>query len=201
MPLTGKAVSQYKESRERTGAGGPTMMRFKICAAVLSVLLMPVAPVLASDHMDFHRQQCNSTTAALAAQVRGCSKIAGSDRFEAAAKGIAYYNMGVAYGGNEQLKKAVESYTKALKLNPGDAEAAFNRDLALRALKEPGKKPGGQPNGKKEIARTDLPEDMRRTTSSQKAAQKKQAQKAQEKRTIKKQTKAKRTRAERKKVE
>lgn len=181
------------------------MMRLITLAAVLTALLMLGPPALASDHMDFHRQQCNSGTAALAAQVRGCSKIAGSDRFEADAKGIAYYNMGVAYGLNGQFNKAVENYTKALKLNPRDAEAARNRALALQVLKEPGKKPGGQPggqpNGKKEITRTDLPEDMRRSTSSRKVKQKKQVQKARKKRTIKKQTKAKRTKAERKKVE
>ncbi len=71
----------------------------------------------------------------------------------------------------------------------------------MQVLKEPEKKPGGRPNGKKEIARTDLPEDMRRSTSSQKVTQKKKVQKAQEKRTIKKRIKAKRTKAERKKVE
>ncbi len=180
------------------------MMRFNIPAVVLAVLLMtavPGAPVLASYHLDFHRQQCNSDNAALAAQVSGCSKIVGSDRFQADAKGIAYYNMGVAYGGDGQFNKAVENYTKALRLNPRDAEAAFNRDLALLALKEPGKKPGGQPNGKKEITRTDLPEDMRKNTSATKVTQKKKVQKAQKKRTIKKRIQAKRTKAERKKVE
>ena len=185
------------------------MMRLMIFLAALGVLLVAGKTAQASSHMDFHRQQCNSGTAALAAQVRGCSRIAGSDRFEADAKGIAYYNMGVAYGLNEQFNKAVENYTKALRLNPGDSDAAFNRDLALQVLKEPEKKPGGrpkgqpggQPKGKKEIARTDLPEDMRRNTSAQKVKQKKKVQKTQKKRTIKKQTKAKRTRAKRKKVE
>lgn len=177
------------------------MMRLMTLAAVLAALLMTGPPAVASSHMDFHRQQCNSGKAALAAQVRGCSKIAGSDRFQAGAKSIAYYNMGVAYGGDGQFNKAVENYTKALRLNPRDAEAAGNRDLALQVLKEPGKKPVGQPQGKKEIARTDLPEDMRRSTSSQKVTQKKKVQKKRKKLTIKKQTKAKRTKAERKKVE
>ena len=48
--------------------------------------------------------------------------------------------------------KVVENYTKALKLNPRDSDVAFNRDLALRALKEPGKEIEGQPRPKKEIA-------------------------------------------------
>jgi len=79
------------------------MMRFNIPAVALAVLLMTGtlgAPALASDHLDFHRQQCNGGKAVLAAQVRSCSKVAGSDRFGAAAKGIAYYDMGVAYGLN-----------------------------------------------------------------------------------------------------
>ena len=177
------------------------MKRLMIFLAALGVLSLAGKTALASDHMDFHRLQCNAAKAALAAQVRGCSKIAGSDRFEAAAKGIAYYNMGVAYGLNGQFNKAVENYTKALRLNPRDPDAAFNRDLALRVLKEPGKEIEGQPRGKKEIARTDLPEDMRRNTSATKTTQKKKVQKKRKNRTIKKQTKAKRTRAERKKVE
>ena len=137
----------------------------------------------------------------LAAKVRGCLKVADSDCFGAAAKGIAYYDMGVAYGLNGQFNKAVENYTKALKLNPRDPDAAFNRDLALRALKEPGKEIEGRPRPKKEIARTDLPDDIRKSTSRKKAAQTKQVRKTQKKRAIKKQTKAKHTRAKRKKVE
>ena len=113
----------------------------------------------------------------LAAKVRGCSKVADSDRFGAAAKGIAYYDMGVAYGLNGQFNKAVENYTKALKLNPRDPDAAFNRDLALRALKELGKEIEGRPRPKKEIARTDLPDDMRKSTSRKKAARAKQVRK------------------------
>ena len=46
------------------------MMRFNIPAVAL-----------ASDHLDFHHQQCNGGKAVLAAQVRGCSKVADSDRF------------------------------------------------------------------------------------------------------------------------
>ena len=36
----------------------------------------------------------------LTAKVRGCLKVADSDCFGAAAKGIEYYDMGVAYGLN-----------------------------------------------------------------------------------------------------
>ena len=68
-------------------------------------------------------------------------------------------------------------------------------------MKELGKEIEGRPRPKKEIARTDLPEDMRNSTSRKKAARTKQVGKTQKKRAIKKQTKAKRIRAECKKVE
>ena len=131
------------------------MMRFNVPAVALAVLLMtgtPGAPALASDHLDFHRQQCNGGKAVLAAKVRGCSKVTDSDRFGAVAKDIAYYDMGVAYGLNGQFNKVVENYTKALKLNPKGPDAAFTGGLALRALKEPGKEIEAPPRPKKEIA-------------------------------------------------
>ena len=124
-----------------------------------------------------------------------------TDEAWAQAKGVAYYNLGVAYGINEQLEKAIENYNLAIGLNPDDAEAIFNRDLALLMLAEPGEKIGKQPHGKKEVTRSDLPEDMRRTTTRDRATQTKQVRKAQGKRTIKKRLKVKRTRMDRKKIE
>lgn len=166
--------------------------------AVLAAVLLAASPALATDHMDFQRRQCNSDQAGFDAQILGCTRISQSDRFKDQAKGVAFYNLGVAYGINEQLQTAIENYDKAIGLNPDDAEAAFNRALALRMLEKPGEKIDEQPNGKKEITRTDLPEDMRRNTTT---TQTKQVRKVQEKRTIKKQKKVKRTRVDRKKVE
>lgn len=170
--------------------------------AVLAAVLLAASPALATDHMDFQRRQCNSDQAGFDAQILGCTRISQSDRFKDQAKGVAFYNLGVAYGINEQLQTAIENYDKAIGLNPDDAEAAFNRDLALRMLEKPGEKIDEQPNGKKEITRTDLPEDMRRnTTSRDKATQTKQGSRAIVKRKVRKQKKAKRTRMERKKIE
>lgn len=176
-------------------------MKYHTPGAVLAAVLLAGSPALAKDHMDFQRQQCNSGQAGFEAQVLGCTRIAQSDRFKDTAKGIAFYNLGVAYGKDEQLEKAIENYDKAIGLNPDDAEAVFNRDLALRILEKPGEKIDERPHGKKEITRSDLPEDMRRTTTRDKATQTKQVRKAQGKRTIKKRKKAKRIRMDRKKIE
>jgi len=177
------------------------MMKFKNPGAVLIAVLLLGSPALAKDHMDFQRQQCNSDQAEFETQILGCTRIAQSDRFKDQAKGVAFYNLGVAYGKNEQLERAIENYDKAIGLNPDDAEATFNRDLALQILAKPGEKIDEQPHGKKEVTRSDLPEDMRRNTTRDKATPTKQTRKAQEKRTIKKRQKVKRTRMDRKKIE
>ncbi|MCH8238082.1 MAG: tetratricopeptide repeat protein [Proteobacteria bacterium] len=179
-------------------------MKYHIPGAVLAAVLLaaPLAsPALASDHMDFQRTQCNSDRAAFEAQILGCTRIARSDRFGDPAKGVAFYNLGVAYGKNEQLEKAMENYDKAIDLNPDDAEAIFNRDLALRILAKPGEKIDEEPHGKKEVTRSDLPEDMRRVTTRDKATQTKQGSRAIGKRKVRKQKRAKRTRMDRKKIE
>jgi tetratricopeptide (TPR) repeat protein len=43
----------------------------------------------------------------------------------------AFFHLGAAYAGLEDYSRAVESYTKGLKLDPGHAEARFNMALAL----------------------------------------------------------------------
>ena len=176
-------------------------MKHHTPGAVLAAVLLAGSPALATDHMDFQRRQCNSGQAAFDAQILGCTRIARSDRFKDPAKGVAFYNLGVAYGKNEQLEKAIENYDKAIGLNPDDAEAAFNRDLAVRILAKPGDKIDERPHGKKEVTRSDLPEDMRRVTTRTKQVPKAQGKRTIKKRTIKKQKKAKRTRMDRKKIE
>lgn len=172
--------------------------------AVLAAVLLAAtlaSPALAKDHMDFQRRQCNSDQAAFQAQVLGCTRVAQSDRFKDPAKGVAFYNLGVAYGKNEQLQKAIENYDKAIGLDPDDAEAIFNRDLALRILAKPGEKIDERPHGKKEVTRSDLPEDMRRNTTRTKQVRKVQGQRTIKKQKKAKQKKAKRTRMDRKKIE
>jgi len=175
-------------------------MKFASLSAALVVALSAGSPAWATNHLDFQRQQCNGDAADLDAQIAACARIVASDRFSDKAKGVAYYNMGVAYGANGQLAQAVENYDKAIELNPDDADAAFNRDIALRMLKEPGQKVADQPRGKNEITRRDLPEDMRKNTSAVPVERTKQDREMQTDRTVKQRTKAPRTKMERKKI-
>ena len=71
----------------------------------------------------------------------------------------------------------------------------------LRECVKPGDKIDERPHGKKEVTRSDLPEDMRRVTTRTKQVPKAQGKRTIKKRTIKKQKKAKRTRMDRKKIE
>lgn len=48
----------------------------------------------------------------------------------------AFYNLGNARFSNEEYEQAIESYKKALQLNPEDLQAKHNLELAQRKLKE-----------------------------------------------------------------
>jgi tetratricopeptide (TPR) repeat protein len=50
---------------------------------------------------------------------------------ETAIKSAAYYNQGVAYTKMKNLDASIESYKKALRLNPNDQEARENLEKAL----------------------------------------------------------------------
>lgn len=178
------------------------MLKFANHMAALVVLLLAASPAAATSHMDFQRQQCNSAAADLDAQILGCTTIVESNRFKDAAKSVAYYNMGVAYGLDGQLERAIENYDKAIELDPDNADAAFNRDLAVRALEAKGKKEKieGEPRGKQEITRRDLPEDMRRNTTGTPVQRNVQEREMQTERNVQERSIAPRTRAERKKV-
>lgn len=47
-----------------------------------------------------------------------------------------FYNQGNALAQSGQLKEALDSYQQALKLNPNDADAQFNKDLVEKELKK-----------------------------------------------------------------
>jgi Ca-activated chloride channel family protein len=49
---------------------------------------------------------------------------------------MAHFNTGNAYFQKQEYMKAVESYKKALELNPGDVDAKYNLELARVMLKE-----------------------------------------------------------------
>lgn len=56
--------------------------------------------------------------------------LAGNSR-DNSIKAAAYYNQGVAYTKVKDLDASIESYKKALRLNPGDKEARENLEKAL----------------------------------------------------------------------
>ncbi|MFH1436828.1 MAG: tetratricopeptide repeat protein [Pseudomonadota bacterium] len=55
-------------------------------------------------------------------------------------RGKAFYNLGNVYYLGERWEEAAESYRQALKLLPGDKDAAFNLALALKKIEEQRKK-------------------------------------------------------------
>ena len=58
----------------------------------------------------------------------------------------AYYNLGIAYKGQGNLTKAIQSYEKAIEIDPDDAMAYWKRSIAKDAL---GDKIGGLEDTKK----------------------------------------------------
>ena len=55
-------------------------------------------------------------------------------------RGKAFYNLGNAYYLGERWEEAAESYRQALKILPGNQDAAFNLALALKKIEEQRKK-------------------------------------------------------------
>lgn len=51
-------------------------------------------------------------------------------------KSQAYHNLGNAYMGQEELKKGVEAYKNALRLNPDDMDTKTNLQYALRQMQQ-----------------------------------------------------------------
>jgi Ca-activated chloride channel family protein len=51
-------------------------------------------------------------------------------------KGKAFYNLGNVYFSGERFQEAAEAYRQALKLMPGDKDAAFNLSVAIKKIEE-----------------------------------------------------------------
>ena len=47
---------------------------------------------------------------------------------------MAYNNRGLAYSELEKYPEAIADFTKAIKLDPKDADAYYNRGIAYKAL-------------------------------------------------------------------
>lgn len=60
----------------------------------------------------------------------------GSTTKDNSMKSAAYYNQGVAYSKMKKLDESIESYKKALRLNPKDQEARENLEKALLQKKK-----------------------------------------------------------------
>jgi tetratricopeptide (TPR) repeat protein len=59
---------------------------------------------------------------------------------DGALKATAFYNLGNAFFKKEKFKEAVEAYKRALTLDPHDARAKWNEEIALQKQKEEEKK-------------------------------------------------------------
>jgi Ca-activated chloride channel homolog len=59
-----------------------------------------------------------------------------TDAKEAGLKESAFYNLGNALFKKEKFKEAVAAYTRALGLRPGDKQAKWNLEIALKKQKE-----------------------------------------------------------------
>ncbi|HEX2909025.1 MAG TPA: tetratricopeptide repeat protein [Phototrophicaceae bacterium] len=57
----------------------------------------------------------------------------------------AYYNLGNVYFEMSHFPQAVQAYQQALLLNPGDADARYNLELALKRIVPPTPPSGDQP--------------------------------------------------------
>ena len=59
---------------------------------------------------------------------------------DGALKATAFYNLGNAFFKKDKFKEAVEAYKRALSLDPHDARAKWNEEIALQKVKEEEKK-------------------------------------------------------------
>ncbi len=59
---------------------------------------------------------------------------------EGALKATAFYNLGNAFFKKDKFKEAVEAYKRALSLDPHDARAKWNEEIALQKVKDEEKK-------------------------------------------------------------
>jgi Ca-activated chloride channel family protein len=65
-------------------------------------------------------------------------------------KSQAYHNLGNAYMGQEELKKGVEAYKNALRLNPKDMDTKTNLQYALRQMQQQEEQQQGDGEGEGE---------------------------------------------------
>jgi len=69
---------------------------------------------------------------------------------DGALKATAFYNLGNAFFKKDKFKEAVEAYKRALTLDPHDARAKWNEEIALQKQKEEEKKKRDEQNKDKD---------------------------------------------------
>ena len=95
---------------------------------VFALLLLVVAVTSVSGQLSQARTQCtNREKASLDLQISAGTKIIQSGRETALNRAVAYYNRGKAYHDKGAYETAIADYTKALELNPKDADVYNNR--------------------------------------------------------------------------
>lgn len=68
-------------------------------------------------------------------QITACSRLIALSNLAADKRAVAYYNRGIAYGRSGDSGKAVDDFTHAIGLTPGDAKLFVARGLGLFQLK------------------------------------------------------------------
>jgi len=103
---------------------------------------------------------------------------------DGALKASAFYNLGNAFFKKDKFKEAVEAYRRTLALDPRDARAKWNLEIALKKQKEEEKKKEDQKNKddkkddqKKDDQKKDDKKDQQKNKDDKKDDQKKDDQK------------------------
>ena len=76
-------------------------------------------------------------------------------------KASAFYNLGNAFFKKDKFKEAVEAYKRALTLDPHDARAKWNEEIALQKLKEEEKKKKDEQDKNKDKDKKDQNKDKK----------------------------------------
>jgi len=78
---------------------------------------------------------------------------------DGALKATAFYNLGNAFFKKDKFKEAVEAYKRALSLDPHDARAKWNEEIALQKVKEEEKKKKDEEDKNKDNKKDDKNKD------------------------------------------
>lgn len=109
-----------------------TLLRACIAAAVIAAVPSVRADAGAANRAWTNCQGGSATWSEL--RISGCSDAITAGKLEGAELAKAYYFRGNAYLGKSEYRKAIDDYTAALALTPGDANALHERCFARAVL-------------------------------------------------------------------